>query len=224
MHMQKACQFCGPGKDLPTKKKHTSHANKHSNYALQAPRQGAYKQHATGQFCPCSRPRRGRPHTGVIMANATNGKSAHHNWYKGVGRFVPTCTLAFGGGPNNAPANPWQENSNGRTFYLKVLAHQPATVQKAIDMGKATMGLQPRQVQDHLRWLYTWYPHTYMQVNGVGFNPQDTATWHTVAAPAAPAPLAATPVQLAAVATPAPAAPAPTLVPAPKAPVAKAKK
>jgi hypothetical protein len=38
---------------------------------------------------------------------------------------------------------------------VKVLAKHPPTVQKAIDLGKE-VGLKPRQVQEHLRWLYTW--------------------------------------------------------------------
>lgn len=112
------------------------------------------------------------------MANATNGKSAHHNRYVACGRFATTATLAFGGGPNGQPHNPWGENSHGHRFYAKVLAQSPATVQAAIALANTALGLKPRQVQDHLRWLYTWHPYTYLAINGQHCNPTDVATLH----------------------------------------------
>jgi len=171
------------------------------------------------------------------MANATNGKSGHHNRYVACGRFATTATLTFAGGPTGQPANPWAENSHGHKFYTRVLSQQPGTVQKAIDLGNTLLGLRPRQVQDHLRWLYTWHPYTYLAVNGVHCNPADVNTLHIGAVATAPQVAAlqalglawpATPAPQANVAppaaTPQPAAPAPTLVPAPKAAPSKAKK
>jgi len=115
------------------------------------------------------------------MATQVNGKSAHHNWYVGVGSFPKTATLEFGGGPNNVPANPWHENAEGHTFYIKVLGQQPKTVQAAIDLGNSVLGLKPRQVINHLRWLYTWHPHTFLKVDGMHFDPANPTSHFAVA-------------------------------------------
>jgi hypothetical protein len=59
--------------------------------------------------------------------------------------------------------NPWQPQSPGFRFWTEVLAKNPATVGAAI---KAAEGMfKAAEVQNHLRWLYTW-GGAYLEVGG----------------------------------------------------------
>jgi hypothetical protein len=51
--------------------------------------------------------------------------------------------------------SPWPPNKPGREFYNHVLAHGPKTVRDIIERGKV-IGFTEKQIQEHLRWGYTW--------------------------------------------------------------------
>ena len=51
--------------------------------------------------------------------------------------------------------NPWRKNCPPRRLYSLVLSKEPKTVREVIE-GAAQLGIEPRETQRHLRWLYTW--------------------------------------------------------------------
>lgn len=61
-----------------------------------------------------------------------------------------------------SPVNPWRPGTPGHKFWP--VLQEAKTVQQAID-NAAKIGLTARQVQGHLRWLYTW-GGAYLQVDG----------------------------------------------------------
>lgn len=83
----------------------------------------------------------------------------HYNAYRATPVFAPTATLRL-----VSAVNPWRPMSPGHAFYTAVLANNPATVSDAIALG-AKAGLKAREVQNHLRWLYTW-GGAYLEVDG----------------------------------------------------------
>jgi hypothetical protein len=81
--------------------------------------------------------------------------SRHHTDWVAQPDFAFDATIRYIN-PNNA----WGllgrgPNGRGYQFHVKVLTRRPSTVQQAIDFGEE-VGLKPREVQEHLRWLYTW--------------------------------------------------------------------
>jgi hypothetical protein len=94
----------------------------------------------------------------------SSSTSQHHDDWKAQPDLAPTATIRL-----LTTDNIWAikgragKNGRGYQFFVKVLAKGPKTVQEAIDLGKK-IGLTPGQVQEHLRWLYTWGP--YMEIDG----------------------------------------------------------
>lgn len=60
--------------------------------------------------------------------------------------------------------NPWRPGTPGHVFYSKVLAQNPGSVAKAVALGE-TAGFKAREVQNHLRWLFTW-GGSYVEIGG----------------------------------------------------------
>jgi hypothetical protein len=85
----------------------------------------------------------------------------------------------------------WSPGGQGHDFWHRALSKLPkgGTVAQAIALGKA-IGLTAGEVQQHLRWLYTWGDqvqiggHTYIPVVPAPAVPAQA----DVTAPAAPAP------------------------------------
>ena len=91
------------------------------------------------------------PVTGVQHSPAHIwGKRGHVDAWRAQGPFDTTATIKLIEGTTN----PWRAVESNE-FYARVLT-QAKTVQQAIEMGKALMGLTPARVQAHLRWLYAW--------------------------------------------------------------------
>jgi hypothetical protein len=106
----------------------------------------------------------------------TSVKGGHYLAYKAQVNFPVEATLEL-----LNSSNPWRSGP-GFDFYVKVLAQAPATVQAAIDLGKEH-GFKAQQVQNHLKWLYTWVG--YLKVGGAQYAPPAT--------PEIPAPAPKTP-------------------------------
>jgi hypothetical protein len=66
-------------------------------------------------------------------------------------------------------SNPWRPGTPGSNFWSQVLSKNPATVAAAVAMGKDA-GFKAREVQNHLRWLYTW-GGSYVRIGGAVFVP-----------------------------------------------------
>lgn len=88
----------------------------------------------------------------------------HIQAYKAQASFAPTATLELISG-----TNPWRRNTLGHDFYVKVLGNAPKTVADALAIG-AKAGLKARDVQGHLRWLYTW-GGSYIRIAGNVYSP-----------------------------------------------------
>jgi hypothetical protein len=75
--------------------------------------------------------------------------------------FAPEAKLVVHGD------NQWKPNTSGFRFYEQVLAKKPATVQVCLDRAaKLDEPFTAKQVQGHLRWLYTAGE---MEVDGKSF-------------------------------------------------------
>jgi hypothetical protein len=98
----------------------------------------------------------------------------HIKAFRAQGAFAPSATLS-----RIVPTNPWRVGTPGARFYSEVLAHGPATVQAALDLG-VKAGFTPAMSQGHLRWLYTW-AGAYLAVDGLLYGQSAP-----VAAPKAP--------------------------------------
>jgi hypothetical protein len=116
--------------------------------------------------------------TPVAPTMGAQGKSTpggHYSAYRAQPRFAVEATMRLISG-----TNPWRPNTPGHRFYTAVLAKNPATVAAAIALGKDA-GFKAREVQDHLRWVYTW-GGSYVEIGGKVFSPPVAP-----AAPKAPA-------------------------------------
>lgn len=90
-----------------------------------------------------------------------SGKSTpggHYKAYRAQPLFAPTDTLEL-----VTTAVRWRDGTPGHAFYMSVLSKRPATVADALALGKDA-GLKGREVQNHLRWFYTWAGD--LKVNG----------------------------------------------------------
>jgi len=87
------------------------------------------------------------PRTGTTGTRTVGG---HVQAWRNQPAFAPTAKLEFTGG-----ANRWRAGTPGSKFYEAVMAHNPGTVQAALDLGNAA-GIKAAECQGHLRWLYTW--------------------------------------------------------------------
>jgi hypothetical protein len=74
---------------------------------------------------------------------------SHTSAFKAQSDFAPESKIKVG-------SDIWTPETAGARLYAEVLSKKPSTVQKAIDLAAA---LDPaftvKQVQGHLRWLYT---------------------------------------------------------------------
>jgi hypothetical protein len=114
----------------------------------------------------------------VVGQQGTSTPGGHYVAYKSQPVFSPEATLELISG-----TNPWRPNTPGFDFYTMVLAQKPATVQKAIELGaNSKRKFTGPEVQNHLRWLYTW-GGSYVRIGGKVFSPPPGA----VRAPKAPA-------------------------------------
>jgi hypothetical protein len=121
----------------------------------------------------------------VVGTQGTSTPGGHYVAYKAQPIFAPTATLELISG-----TNPWRHNTPGFDFYTMVLAQKPATVQKAIELGAASKRkFTGPEVQNHLRWLYTW-GGSYIRIGGKVFSPPPGAVRAPKPAPAKKAPKA----------------------------------
>jgi hypothetical protein len=113
----------------------------------------------------------------VVGAQGSSTPGGHYVAYKAQGRFDLSASLKL-----VSSTNPWRPNTPGFRFYQAVLAKAPATVGAAVTLGVAS-GFKAREVQNHLRWLYTW-GGSYVEIGGKLF----AAPVAPVQAPVAKAP------------------------------------
>jgi hypothetical protein len=100
----------------------------------------------------------------VVGAQGSSTPGGHYVAYKAQGRFDLSASLKL-----VSSTNPWRPNTPGFRFYQAVLAKAPATVGAAVTLGVAS-GFKAREVQNHLRWLYTW-GGSYIRIAGQVFVP-----------------------------------------------------
>ena len=96
-------------------------------------------------------------------------RGAHHWAYMGCPKFDLNATLELV--PGLTP--PWHPRTLGANFrdlvLIPCLANGPVTVGEVIAYGAAQTGAArhtAREIQNHLRWLYTWGGGAYLMVNG----------------------------------------------------------
>jgi hypothetical protein len=99
-----------------------------------------------------------------VGAQGTSTPGGHYVAYRNQAPFALEASLKLISG-----TNPWRPNTPGTRFYTAVLAKNPATVAAAIALGKDA-GFKAREVQNHLRWLYTW-GGSYVEVGGKVYSP-----------------------------------------------------
>jgi hypothetical protein len=92
-----------------------------------------------------------------VGEQGTSTPGGHYLAYKATSRFPLDAKLEL-----RTNSNPWRPHSPGASFWASVLSKAPATVGAAITLG-ASAGFKAREVQNHLRWIYTW---SYLAVNG----------------------------------------------------------
>jgi hypothetical protein len=100
----------------------------------------------------------------VVGSQGSSTPGGHYVAYRAQGAFALDASLKLISG-----SNPWRPNTPGFRFYTAVLAKSPATVGAAVTLGKDA-GFKPREVQNHLRWLYTW-GGSYVEIGGKVFSP-----------------------------------------------------
>jgi hypothetical protein len=99
----------------------------------------------------------------TVGQQGTKIHGGHVDAYRACPPFAPTASLELISG-----SNPWRPTSPGHSFYTQVLAHKPATIGKALELG-AKAGFKVGEVQGHLRWLFTW-GGSYIKVDGKVFS------------------------------------------------------
>ena len=124
--------------------------------------------------------------TPAVSGKAQKGE--HHNAFVAQikGAFPVTAKLEL----LQAGVNPWRNGTHGSNFYNAVLAKGVSTVGAAIELAATSLKLTPKQVQDHLAYLYTW------QASGKvsPFLRIDGKVW-SAGSPVAPKPVVAKPVK-----------------------------
>jgi hypothetical protein len=75
--------------------------------------------------------------------------------------------------------NRWRPGTPGDRFYAAVISKRPATIGAAVELGKAA-GFKVQEVQNHLRWQFTWGDQ--LEIAGVGYSVEAKAA--PAAAPA----------------------------------------
>ena len=112
------------------------------------------------------------------MSDVSNATTIAPSHPAGVGSSIPGGHVeAFRAEPsfegtaklNVIGSNMRRPGTSGHRFYAEVLAKNPATVQAAIDLAKTLAEpINAKQVQAHLRWLYT-ANGAFLEVDGVRF-------------------------------------------------------
>jgi hypothetical protein len=88
---------------------------------------------------------------------------SHADAFKAQAEFPVEAKIKVG-------ADIWSAETAGSRLYASVLSKKPATIQKAIDLAsELKVPFTAKQVQGHLRWLYT---AGQLEVDGKSYTPR----------------------------------------------------